>query len=121
MDAREETLRAASSKLLSVLYARHYGRMPDEVQAAIYELEAALAAPAPQTGWQPLKHDIGDDIRAAIVRALMEQWQNEPDLSPERVRHLAMWGAAAVRALLYELGTLRDMTAPPAPSPQEDR
>lgn len=66
--------------------------------------------------WQPTptpigdgRHDIGDDARAAIVRRLMDDWSRDPDLSPEKVRQLAQWAAAAVRALLHELGTLRDM------------
>lgn len=66
--------------------------------------------------WQPVpipqgdgRHDIGDDVRAAIVRHLMDDWSRDPDLSPEKVRQLAMWAAASVRALLHELGALQDM------------
>jgi len=55
------------------------------------------------------RHDIGDDVRAAIVHRLIEEWRHDPDLTPEKVRHLAMWAGASVRALLHELGTLRDL------------
>lgn len=66
--------------------------------------------------WQPApvpkgdgRHDIGDDVRAAIVERLMSDWSGDPDLSAEKVRYLAMWAGASVRALLHELGTLRDL------------
>lgn len=65
------------------------------------------------------RHDIGDDARAAIVERLTSDWSRDPDLTPEKVRQLAMWAAASVRALLHELGTLKDMGAlhsSPAPS-----
>jgi hypothetical protein len=55
------------------------------------------------------RHDIGDDVRAAIVERLTSEWSRDPDLTPEKARQLAMWAAASVRALLHELGTLRDM------------
>ena len=55
--------------------------------------------------WEP----IGDDVRAAIVQRLIDDWSRDPDLTPEKVRQLAMWAAASVRALLHELGTLRDL------------
>ncbi len=55
------------------------------------------------------RHDIGDDVRSAIVQRLMEEWRLDPDLTPKKVRELAMWAGASVRALLHELGTLRDM------------
>lgn len=48
-------------------------------------------------------------MRAAIVHRLIEEWRHDPDLTPEKVRHLAMWAGASVRALLHELGTLRDL------------
>jgi ribosomal protein L37AE/L43A len=67
--------------------------------------------------WEPVpvpkgdgRHDIGDDVRAAIVQRLTEDWSRDPDLTPEKVRQLAMWAGASVRALLHELGTLRDLT-----------
>lgn len=66
--------------------------------------------------WEPVpvplgdpRHDIGDDARAAIVERLMSDWSRLPDLKPEQVKHLAMWAGASVRALLCELGVLRDM------------
>ncbi len=55
------------------------------------------------------RHDIGDDVRAAIVRRLISDWSRDPDLTPEKVRQLAMWAGAAVRSLIHELGTLRDL------------
>ena len=55
------------------------------------------------------RHDIGDDVRAAIVERLTSEWSRDPDLTPEKARQLAMWAAASVRALFHELGTLRDM------------
>lgn len=68
--------------------------------------------------WTPMpvplgdgRHDIGDDARAAIVRRLTEDFERDPDLTPEKARQLAQWAAASVRALLHELGTLRDMDA----------
>src|SRR6185369_5131977 len=42
----------------------------------------------------------------------MADWQHDPDLAPEKVRQLAMWAGASVRALLHELGTLRDLSEP---------
>jgi hypothetical protein len=53
--------------------------------------------------------DIGDDVRAAIVEKLMDEWNGDPDLTPEKARQLAMWAAASVRSLLYDLGVLRAM------------
>jgi hypothetical protein len=80
----------------------------------------------PQDGaprWEPVpvpqgdgRHDIGDDVRAAIVQRLMSDWSHDPDLTPAKVRQLAMWAGASVRALLHEIGTLRDMTAAPPAS-----
>ena len=68
--------------------------------------------------WEPVpvpqgdgRHDIGDDVRAAIVQRLIDDWSRDPDLTPEKVRQLAMWAAASVRALLHELGTLRDLAS----------
>lgn len=68
--------------------------------------------------WEPVpvphgdgRHDIGDDVRAAIVKRLTSDWSHDPALTPEKVRQLAMWAGASVRALLHELGTLRDMAA----------
>jgi hypothetical protein len=58
------------------------------------------------------RHDIGDDVRAAIVERLTSDWSCDPDLTPEKARQLAMWAAASVRALFHELGTLRDAAAP---------
>lgn len=55
------------------------------------------------------KHDIGDAVRAAIAEKLMDEWSNDPDLTREKVRQLAMWAAAAVRSLLYDLDVLRSM------------
>jgi hypothetical protein len=63
------------------------------------------------------RHDIGDDVRAAIVSRLMDDWSHDPDLRPEKVRQLAMWAAASVRSLLHELGTLRDAVLPADASP----
>ena len=60
--------------------------------------------------WEP----VGDDVRAAIVQRLIDDWSRDPDLTPEKVRQLAMWAAASVRALLHELGTLRLMLDGPA-------
>jgi len=54
--------------------------------------------------WEP----VGDDVRAAIVQRLIDDWSRDPDLTPEKVRQLAMWAAASVRALLHEL---RDLEA----------
>lgn len=71
--------------------------------------------------WEPVpvplgdgRHDIGDDVRAAIVRRLMDEWSRDPDLTPERVRQLAMWAGASVRALMHELGMLRDFAGLPS-------
>jgi hypothetical protein len=68
--------------------------------------------------WEPVpvplgdgRHDIGDDVRAAIVERLTSDWNRDPDLTPEKARQLAMWAAASVRALLHELGTLRDLAS----------
>jgi hypothetical protein len=82
--------------------------------------------------WEPVpvpqgdgRHDIGDDVRAAIVNRLIEDWSRDRDLSQEKVRQLAMWAGASVRALLHELGTLRDLTSdeaqPVANTPSEDQ
>ena len=61
--------------------------------------------------WEPVpvpqgdgRHDIGDDVRAAIVQRLIDDWSRDPDLTPEKVRQLAMWAAASVRALLHDRG-----------------
>lgn len=67
--------------------------------------------PTPVPSGDP-RHDIGDDARAAIVARLMDNWSGDPDLTPEKVRQLAMWAGASVRAVLYELGVLRDMATP---------
>lgn len=67
------------------------------------------------------RHDIGDDVRAAIVRRLIEEWSRDPDLSPEKVRQLAMWAGASVRSLLHELGTLRDMGAVRGPGVEQEQ
>lgn len=57
-------------------------------------------------------HDIGDEARAAIARRLMEEFPlADPSLTSQQVRNLAMWAAASVRALLHELGTLRDLAS----------
>lgn len=68
--------------------------------------------------WQPVpvplgdgRHDIGDDMRAAIVQRLISDWSHDPDLTPEKARQLAMWAGASVRALLHELGMLRDLAS----------
>lgn len=55
------------------------------------------------------RHDIGDDARAAIAQRLEADFVRVCGESPARARYLAMYAAAAVRALLHELGTLRDM------------
>lgn len=75
--------------------------------------------------WQPTpvplgdgRHDIGDDVRAAIVRRLTEDWDSVSDLPPAKVRQLAMWAGASIRALLHELGTLRDLSQPPSTNQQ---
>lgn len=60
------------------------------------------------------RHDIGDTVRAAIANRLIEEWAGDRDLSPEKVRQMAMWAAASVRSLLHELGTLRDLVRPEA-------
>lgn len=61
------------------------------------------------------RHDIGDDVRAAIVEKLLDDWSNDPDLTPEKARQLAMWAAASVRSLLYDLGVLRSMAGEDSP------
>jgi len=73
--------------------------------------------------WEPVsvplgdgRHDIGDDVRAAIVERLTSDWSHDPDLTPEKVRQLAMWAGASIRALLHELGTLRDLAGESAPA-----
>ena len=79
--------------------------------------------------WEPVpvplgdgRHDIGDDMRAAIVKRLIEDWSRDRDLTPEKVRQLAMWAGASVRALFHELGTLRDLAGSPAiPIPLESK
>jgi len=48
-------------------------------------------------------------MRAAIVQRLIADWSADPDLTPEKTRHLAMWAGASVRSLFHEMGTLRDM------------
>ncbi len=75
--------------------------------------------------WEPTpvpkgdgRHDIGDEMRAAIVERLISDWSRDPDLSPEKVRQLAMWAGASVRALMHEIGTLRDSLTPSAGSPE---
>lgn len=81
------------------------------------EHERWQPAPVPQgDGW----HDIGDDARAAIVRRLMQDWSRDPDLTPEKVRQLAIWAGASVRALLHELGTLRDLAGESSYIPERD-
>lgn len=70
--------------------------------------------------WEPVpipkgdgRHDIGDDARAAIFHRLHDDFTlAAPWLTAEQRKHLAMLAAASVRALLHELGTLRDMQAP---------
>ena len=57
------------------------------------------------------RHDIGDDVRAAIVERLVSDWSRDTDFAPEKVRQLAQWAGASVRALLHELGTLREIAA----------
>ena len=59
------------------------------------------------------RHDIGDDMRAAIVQRLIADWSGDPDLTPEKTRQLAMWAGASVRSLVHEMGTLRDMAQAP--------
>lgn len=59
------------------------------------------------------RHDIGDDTRAAIFHRLHDDFTlAAPWATAEQRRQLAMLAAASVRALLHELGTLRDMAAP---------
>lgn len=77
--------------------------------------------------WEPVpvplgdgRHDIGDDVRAAIVQRLTEDWSRDPDLTPEKARQLAMWAGASVRALLHELGTLRDLANEDALMPEAE-
>lgn len=65
------------------------------------------------------RHDIGDEMRAAIVRRLTEEWSRDPDLSTEKVRQLAMWASASVRTLMHEVGALKDALTTAAPAPQE--
>ena len=56
------------------------------------------------------RHDIGDDVRAAIFHRLHDDFTlAAPWANAEQRRQLAMLAAASVRALLHELGTLRDM------------
>jgi len=58
------------------------------------------------------RHDIGDDTRATIFHRLHDDFTlAAPWATAEQRRHLAMLAAASVRALLHELGTLRDMAA----------
>jgi hypothetical protein len=66
--------------------------------------------------WQPVpvpqgdpRHDIGDDMRAAIVERVEEAFAGDPDLTPEKARQLAMFAGACVRSLFYEMGVLRDL------------
>src|SRR5690242_7541525 len=59
------------------------------------------------------RHDIGDNTRAAIFHRLHDDFTlAAPWATAEQRRHLAMLAAASVRALLHELGTLRDMKSP---------
>lgn len=59
------------------------------------------------------RHDIGDDVRAVIFHRLHDDFTlAAPWMTAEQRRQLAMLAAASVRALLHELGTLRDMAGP---------
>jgi hypothetical protein len=59
------------------------------------------------------RHDIGDDVRAAIFYRLHDDFTlAAPWLTAQQRKQLAMLAAASVRALLHELGTLRDLAAP---------
>lgn len=56
------------------------------------------------------RHDIGDDTRTAIFHRLHDDFTlAAPWLTAEQRKHLAMLAAASVRALLHEIGTLRDL------------
>ena len=67
--------------------------------------------------WEPApvprgdgRHDIGDETRAAIFHRLHDDFTlAAPWMTAEQRKQLAMLAAASVRALLHELGTLRDM------------
>lgn len=78
--------------------------LSDSLDAAIQQRDEMI----PPVPLGDGRHDIGDDLRAAIVRRLMDEWRHDPDLTPKKVKHLSMWAGASVRALLHELGTLKD-------------
>lgn len=73
--------------------------------------------------WQPApvplgdgRHDIGDDTRAAIFHRLHDDFTlAAPWTTAEQRRQLAMLAAASVRALLHELGALREMESAGSP------
>jgi hypothetical protein len=76
--------------------------------------------------WEPVpvpqgdgRHDIGDDVRVAIYHRLHDDFTRAaPWMTAEQRRQLAMLAAASVRALLHELGTLRDFAEPESPAAQ---
>lgn len=82
----------------------------------------------PDERWQPMpvplgdgRHDIGDDARAAIFHRLHDDFTlAAPWMTAEQRRRLAMFAAASVRALLHELGTLRDLTGESQLSAQDE-
>lgn len=65
-------------------------------------------------------HDMGDDKRAAIYRSLAASYAMvTPPLTAAQIHHLALFGAATVRSLLWELGVLQDMNSRDASQPDE--
>lgn len=48
-----------------------------------------------------------DDMRIAIFRRLWEDFQMDRDLTPEKARQLAQFGAASIMALSHELAVLK--------------
>lgn len=67
-------------------------------------------------GDDPSKHDIGDDVRTAIVHRLIDDFAlGHAEVPVETRRQMAMLAAASVRALMAELSVLRTMGAPSDP------
>ena len=78
--------------------------MPDQK-----EPERFTPTPVPFPADIDPRYDVTDEMRVAIVHRFVDDWRLEPDLSAERRLHLAMFAAASVRALFYEMGVLRRM------------
>lgn len=118
IDALIAAVRAEADPSPSLLEEKRSERSvaPDQPQQSISTADQAATTTEPER-WQPTpipagdgRHDIGDDVRTAIFHRLHDDFTlAAPWMTAEQRRQLAMLAAASVRALLHELGTLRDL------------